>query len=175
MFLAVTNYSINIYKWNNNQFEEFQEIGTERVKASAAFFINNETFIAFANHHNTHQKYSVQSTVFKWSGQHFVKLQSLQTYEALDVKSFNINGHTFLAFANRKCKGKYNTDSFIYKWNGSQFAHFQSIPTHGALTWHRFVMCSQTHLVVTNHRDDSNRFNTRSVVYQASGSLFSVY
>ena len=44
--------------------------------------INRETFIAFANHYNSQHKRAVQSTVFKWSGGHFVKLQSLQTYGA---------------------------------------------------------------------------------------------
>ena len=97
-----------------------------------AFVINNDTFIAFANHYNSQQKYSVQSTVFKWSGGHFVKLQSLQTYGARDVKSFNINGHTFLAFANLYSGSSYNTDSFIYKWDGGRFVLFQSITTRGA-------------------------------------------
>ena len=182
MFLAVTNFndgytnSINsvIYKWNNNQFETFQEIGTEGAVASAAFLINNETFIAFTNHFNKQGGYSAQSTVFKWSGQEFVKLQFLQTYGATDVKPFNINGHTFLALANRY-NGNLNIDSFIYKWNGSQFVHFQSIPTHGGRGLHPFVMCGQTYLGVANNKDDTDGYNTKSVVYQASGSQLSVY
>ena len=184
MFLAVANYrdgstsSVNsvIYLWNSNQFEKFQEIGTEGASASAAFLINNDTFIAFANSKNTQQGGAVQSTVFKWSGQEFVKLQSLQTYGAIDVKSFqNINGHTFLAFASRGYNGKNNVDSFIFKWDGIQFVHFQSIPTHGAHGLHPFVMCGQTYLGVANHRDDSHGFNTKSVVYQVSGSQFFIY
>ena len=170
-FLAVTNWKdvLVVYKWNSNQFETFQEIGTQGGVASAAKAINNETFVAFAN------TYDYQSTVFQWSGKHFVKIQSLQTYTAQDVKLFNINGHTLLAFANEFYDGKYNIDSFIYKWNGGQFVHFQSIPTHGARALHPFVMCGQTYLGVANFRDDNHGFNTKSVVYQASGSQFSVY
>ena len=102
-----------IYKWSGGKFNMFQEIPSEDALGCAAFVINNDTFIAFANHYNSKQKYVVQSTVFKWSGGHFVKLQSLQTYGAHGVTSVNINGHTFLAFANHYSGSKHNTDSFI--------------------------------------------------------------
>ena len=103
-YLAVANYYDGttystksvIYKWSSGKFTKFQEIPTEGAMGCTAFVTNNNTFIAFANYYNSQQKYSVQSTVFKWSGGHFVKLQSLQTYGARDVKSFNINGRTFL-------------------------------------------------------------------------------
>ena len=183
-FLAVTNsyngsiYSTNsvIYKWNNSQFESFQEIGTEGAERSTAFLINNETFIAFANRRKTKNEFSVQSTVFKWSGQHFFKLQTLQTYGAADVKSFNIDGRTFLAFANSKKEKEVNIDSFIYKWDSSKFVLVQSIPTYKAQSWHPFVMCGQTFLGVANRRnDDGSGFNSLLVVYQASGENFTKY
>ena len=182
-YLVVANYydgstrSIKsvIYQWKNSQFNKFQEIGTEGAYGCTAFKIKKDTFITFANYYNSQQKYSVQSTVFKWSGGHFVKLQSLQTYGARDVKSFNINGHTFLAFANHYSGRKYNTDSFIYRWDGNKFVLFQSIPTRGALAWHPFVISGQTYLGVANHHGDSQKHNTHSVVYQASGARFIKY
>ena len=182
-YLAVANYhdgstySIKsvIYKWSSGKFNKFQEMPSEGAIGCEAFVINNDTFVAFANYYNSQQKHSVQSTVFKWSGGHFVKLQSLQTYGAYDVNSFNINGHTFLAFANDYSGSKYNTDSFIYKWDGSKFVLFQSIPTRGALAWHPFVISGQTYLSVANHHGDSQKHNTQSVVYQASGARFIKY
>jgi len=182
-YLAVANYedgSIRstksvIYKWSGVNFNKFQEIATEGAMGCTAFVINNVTFIAFANHYNSHQKYSVQSTLFKWSGGHFVKLQSLQTYGARDVKSFNINGHTFLAFANYESGSKKNIDSFIYKWDGNKFVMFQSIATRGAFACHPFVISGQTFLGVANYYGDSQKQNTRSFVYQASGSRFINY
>ena len=182
-YLAVANYrddstfSITsvIYKWNGGKFNKFQEMATEGAMGCEAFVINNDTFVAFANHYNSQQKYSVQSTVFKLSGGHFVKLQSLQTYGAWDMKSFNINGHTFLALANYYSGSKHNTDSFIYKWDGNKFVLFQSIPTRGALALHPFVICGQTYLGVANYYGDSWRNNTQSVVYQASGARFIKY
>ena len=164
-----------IYKWSNGKFNKFQEIPTEGADGCTTFVINNDTFIAFANYRNSKQHYAVQSTVFKWSGGQFVKLQSLQTYGARGVNSVNINGHTFLAIANYYNGSKYNIDSFIYKWDGNRFVLFQSIPTHGAIAWHPFVICGQTFLGVANYRGDSQNYNTQSVVYQASGAQFTKY
>ena len=182
-YLVVTNYHDGntystksvIYKWSGGKFNRFQDISTEGALGCTAFVINGDTFIAFANHYNSQHKYSVQSTVFKWSGAHFVKLQSLQTYGARDVKSFNINGHTFLAFANQYSGSKHNIDSFIYKWNGKKFVLFQSIPTRGAIAWCPFVINGQTYLGVANNYGDGQKHKTPSVVYQASGAQFIKY
>ena len=181
-YLTVVNYFDGstsftksvIYKWNGT-FNNFQEIPTEGAVECEAFVINNDTFIAFANHFNSKQKYAVQSTVFKWSGGHFVKLQSLQTYGAHGVNSVDINGHTFLVFANLYSGSKYNTNSFIYKWDGNKFVLFQSIPTRGAIAWHPFMISGETFLGVANYYGDSQKYNTQSVVYQASGAQFIKY
>ena len=179
-YLSVANYlggttKSVIYKWISGKFNKFEEIANEGAVGCTAFVINNDTFIAFANYYNSQQKYSVQSTVFKWSGGHFVKLQSFQTYGAFDVKFFNINGHTFLAFANYHSGNSTNIDSLIYKWDGGRFVLFQSIPTRGALAMHPFVISGQTYLGVANHYDSSQKYNTQSVVYQASGARFIKY
>ena len=183
-YLAVANYRDGstystksvIYKWSSGKFNSFQDIPTDGASGCTAFVIDGDTFIAFANHYNSQHKFSVQSTVFKWSGGHFVKLQSLQTYGARDVKSFNVNGHAFLAFANQYSGSKNNIDSFIYKWNGNKFVLFQSIPTRGAAAWCPFVIKNGlTYLGVANHYGDSQKHNTQSVVYQASGARFIKY
>ena len=155
-FLAISNYydgsshSINssIYKWKSNKFEKIQDIATEGAVDAETFAISNETFIAFANHYTQQKRVLVQSAMFKWSGQQFVKLQSFHTYGARDVKSSTDNGSTFLAFANYRRESQYDINSPIYKWNGSHFVLFQSIPTRGAAALHPFMMCSQTFLGV---------------------------
>ena len=177
-YLAVANYNSTksvIYKWSSGKFNRFQDIPTESALGCTAFVINGDTFIAFANYYSSQQKHSVQSTVFKWSGGRFVKLQSLQTYGARGVKSFNVNGHTFLAFANQYSGSKYNIDSFIYKWNGNTFVLFQSISTRGASAWYPFMINGLTYLGVANYYSDSQEHNTQSVVYQASGARFIKY
>ena len=157
-----------IYKWGYNQFNRLQEIRTEGATASTTFAIKTETFLVFANSRSDNQGFSVQSSVYKWSGDSFVKLQSLQTYRAFDVKSFSVNCETFLAFANRRNGNSYDIDSFIYKWNGSRFVLFQSIPTHSARAWEPFSICGETFLAVAN-------FYGKSIVYRLSGSQFIKY
>ena len=186
-FLAISNNydgssrSINssIYKWNSNKFEKIQDIATEGAVKTETFVISNETFIAFANHGRWHlspqNQDSVPSAVFKWSGQQFVKLQSFQTYGALDVKSFSDNGSTFLAFANYRHGVQRNISSPIYKWNGSKFVLFQSIPPRGAASLHPFMMCGQRFLGVASYYDDDKRYNTTSVVYRVSQEQFIEY
>ena len=182
-FLAISNYYDGssfytksfIYKWNSSKFEKIQEIATEGAAGNETFAISNETFIAFANHYTAQKQWSLQSVVFKWSGQQFVKLQSFQTYGALDVKSFSDNGSTFLAFANYRHGEQHNINSPIYKWNGSHFVLFQSIRTRGAAALHPFMMCSQTFLGVANHHDDDTWFYTTSVVYRVSQEQFIEY
>ena len=79
-YLAVANYNNGsthsiksvIYKWSSGKFNRFQDISTEGAVRCTAFVINRETFIAFANHYYSQHKRAVQSTVFKWSGGHFV-------------------------------------------------------------------------------------------------------
>ena len=180
LFLVVTNtHSPNstIYNWKSNQFEKFQEIKTEEAKASTAFVVKNNTFLAFANYKSSQEGNSVKSSVFKWSGKSFVEFQSLQTYGAYDVKSFNVDGDAFLAFANYYNGSSYKTDvdSFIYKWDGNKFVLFQSIPTRGARAWHPFVLCRQTFLGVANYIDQIEKYSTRSVVFRTSGKQFIPY
>ena len=158
-FLTVSNYgdvtqssNSTIYKWKNNMFEKFQEIVTEGCRASAAFVINNESYIAFAN-----EVRSASSVVYKRAGMHFVKLQNLQKHRAMDIKSFYVNYDVFLAIASQP-------ESYINKWNGSQFVQFKTIPTFVAWALHPFVMCGQTFLGV------ADPYRTKTVLYWFSAS-----
>ncbi|KAJ7378985.1 receptor 98 [Desmophyllum pertusum] len=194
-FLAVANQWTDgshqldsvVYQWNGLKFIVFQKISTNGGSQFTSFTISGEKYLAVANYHDGSSR-STKSVIYKWSsgkfnkfqeiateGGHFVKLQTLQTYGALDVKSVNINGHTFLAFANHYSGSKYNTDSFIYKWDGNKFGLFQSIPTRGATSWYPFAISGQTYLGVANYYGDSQKYNTQSAVYQASGPRFIEY
>ena len=166
-FLAISNvYNVysdftlrinsTIYEWRTNRFAKFQEIETNGGRESAAFVINNESYIAFANA-------AAHSVIYKWSGKRFFHLQNLP--KAVDLKSFYVNDHAFLALASSVV----NADSSIYKWNGNQFVLFQSIPARRARGFHPFVMCGQTFLAV------ADRHNTNSALYRFSQGKFTKY
>ncbi|CAH3193274.1 unnamed protein product [Porites evermanni] len=148
-FFAFQNIATN-GGWKNNMFEKFQEIATEGCRASAAFVINNESYIALAN-----AVRSASSVVYKRAGMHFVKLQNLQKHRAMDIKSFFIIDDVFLAIASQP-------ESYINKWNGSQFVQFKTILTSGARALHPFVMCGQTFLGL------ADQYRTKTVLYQFS-------
>ena len=163
-FLAISNVyndftnriNSSIYEWRRNRFAKFQAIETNGGREIAAFVINNESYIAFANA-------AAHSVVYKWSGKKFFHLQKLPN--AMDLKSFYVNDHAFLALASTVV----NASSSIYKWNGNQFVLFQSIPARRARGFHPFVMCDQTFLAV------ADRYNTNSTLYRFSQGKFTKY
>ena len=131
-------------------FEKFQEIATEGCRASAAFVINNKSYIAFANEIG-----SASSVVYKRAGMHFVKLQNLQKHRAMDIQSFYINDDVFLAIASQPV-------SYINKWSGRWFVQFKTILTSGARALHPFVMGGQTFLGV------ADQYRTKTELYRFS-------
>ena len=96
-FLAIVNLDnvgqetvdLVIYKWRNNSFDKFSEIPPTLRKfgGAASFAIKNKTFISFRG-------YSAGGE--EVSGTGFSRLQTMQKYEARDVKTFQMNGQIFL-------------------------------------------------------------------------------
>jgi len=166
----------SVYKWKQRRFVKYQNIPTDDAKACDSTVIANDTFLVYANHFHPEKQYNyTESSVYKWSGGHFIKFQSIQTQGAYSAKFFRINGHVFLAFANSFTGSKYNTNSPIYKWDGVKFTLFQEIPTQGALDIHPFEMNGEMFFAIANHHGDSAGYSARSVVYKASGAQFTLY
>ena len=182
-FLAVSEYhdgstySIDsfVYKWKQGKFVKFQNTPTDGATACDSTVIANETFLVYANNYHSQKKYNTESSVYKWSGGHFLKFQSIQTEGAYSAKFFRINGHVFLAFANHYTGSKYNTNSPIYKWDGVKFTLFQEIPTQGAIDIHPFEMNGEMFFAIANYHGDSAGYSARSAVYKASGAQFTLY
>ena len=183
-YLAVAEYrgggsarSIDsfVYKWKQGRFVKYQNILTDSARACDSIVIANETFLVYANYYHPQNKYNTESNVYKWSGGHFLKFQSVQTQGAYSAKFFRVNGHVFLAFANHYTGSKGNTNSPIYKWDGVKFTLFQEIPTQGAMEMHPFEMNGEMFLAISNHHGDSGGYSVRSVLYKASGAQFTLY
>ena len=172
-----STYSIDsfVYKWKQGRFAKYQNIPTDGARACDSIVIANETFLVYANYYHPQKKYNTESNVYKWSGGHFLKLQSVQTQGAYSAKFFRVNGHVFLAFANYYTGSKKNTNSPIYKWDGVKFTLFQEVPTKGAMEMYPFEMNGEVFFAVANHYGDSGGYLVRSVVYKASGAQFTLY
>ena len=172
---STTSIDSSVYKWKQGRFVKYQNIPTDGAKACDSTVIANETFLVYANYYHSQKKYSTESSVYKWSGGHFLKFQSIQTQGAYSAKFFSINGHIFLAFANYYTGSKYNTNLPIYKWDGVKFTLFQEIPTQGAREMHPFEMNGEMFLAIANHHGDNAGYSVRSAVYKASGAHFTLY
>ena len=154
---------------------KYQNIPTDGAMACDSTVIANETFLVCANYYHSEKKYNTESNVYKWSGGHFLKFQSVQTQGAYGAKFFGAHGHVFLAFANSYTGSKRNTKSPIYKWDGLKFTLFQEIPTRGAMDMHPFEMNGEMFFAVANYQGDSAGYSVRSVVYKSSGAQFDIY
>ena len=157
------------------RFVKFQDIRTEGAMACEAFVIANQTYVVFSNYHNAQKRFKVESVVYRWSGGHFVRHQSLPTSGAQGMHYFEVSGHSFLAVANQYTGSKYNIDSHLYKWDGTKFVLFQSVPSRGATDWKSFVINGEVFLVLANTVGDSQGRYVSSVVYKASGAQFVKY
>ena len=182
-YLAVAEYhdgsttSIDsfVYKWKQGRFIKYQNIPTDGARACDSTVIANETFLVYANSYHSQKKYNSESSLYKWSGGHFLKFQSVQTQGAYSAKFFRVHSHIFLVFVNHYTGSKHNTKSPIYKWDGIKFTLFQEIPTQGAREMYPFETNGEMFFAVANFHGDSGRHSVRSVVYKASGAQFALY
>ena len=117
-YLASSTSAIDtsVYKWQHGRFVKYQNIPTDGAEACDSIVIANGTFLVYPNHHQSQKKYNAESSVYKWSGGHFVKFQSVKTQSTYRAKFFRVNGRVFLAFARYYTGSKRNTNSPIYKW-----------------------------------------------------------
>ena len=172
---STTTIDSFVYKWKNGRFVKYQNIATDGALACDSIVIANHTYLVYANHYHPQKKYNIESKVYKWSGGHFLKFQTMQTQGAYSAKFFRVSGHVFLAFANYHTGSNHNTKSPIYKWDGAKFTLFQEIPTRGAMDLCPFEVNGEMFLAVANYYGDSAKYSVRSVVYKASGSQFTHY
>ena len=164
LFLAIVNLDnvgqetvdLVIYKWRNNSFDKFSEIPPTLRKfgGAASFAIKNKTFISFRGYSTGGEEVS---------GTGFSRLQTMQKYEARDVKTFQMNGQIFL-----QTKLVMELKPNIFTWSGNEFVSVQSLFTFGATAWHPFVTHGQTFLGLADTYG-------KSIVYQAIGSRFVKY
>ena len=94
-FFSITNYVLNVYKWNGTQFMLFYSIPTVgEVSFLHSFVMCGQTFLGLTERSNT------KTTLYLFSYGKLTKYQEISTFEASDMTSFEYKGHTYLAIAN---------------------------------------------------------------------------
>ena len=76
-----------------------------------------QTFLGVANYYDDSQGHNTKSVIYRYTGKQFIQYQEISTQGVRDMTSFEYNGHTYLAVANkRNSNGKFNINSTLYKW-----------------------------------------------------------
>uniref|UniRef100_A0A8C2BM15 Thrombospondin-type laminin G domain and EAR repeats a n=1 Tax=Cyprinus carpio TaxID=7962 RepID=A0A8C2BM15_CYPCA len=163
MFLAVSN-SVGqvdgerelsvIYRWSNKRlkFVRYQTLETHSARDWEAFHINNEAFLAVANHRTETGNHNIDSVVYKWNPgtKTFEVNQTISTSGAYDWEFFTVGPYHFLAVANAFDGTSTQTDSSIYIWLNGAFQLFQTIRTFGATDWEMFQIGNRVFLALAN-------------------------
>ncbi|XP_067229307.1 thrombospondin-type laminin G domain and EAR repeat-containing protein isoform X2 [Chanodichthys erythropterus] len=163
IFLAVSN-SVGpadgqrelsvIYRWSNKRlkFVRHQTLETHGARDWEAFHINNEAFLAVANHRTENGNHNINSVVYKWNPgtKTFEVNQTISTSGAYDWEFFTVGPYHFLAVANAFDGISTQIDSSIYIWLGGGFQLFQTIRTFGATDWEMFQIGNRVFLAVAN-------------------------
>ena len=186
---AEFNINSVIYKWNQNQFAEYQHIPTKGAIDVEHFKIQQYDLLAIANVFDGTTT-AVNSVIYYLdpNTKLFRSLQSIPTFGATDWEYLEINGEHYIIVANTvnirrqtaprtpatqvpdlNSNDNQKVYSIIYKLDTStiQFKPYQEIATANASDWQAFTVGCNHYLIVSNSNSDDK--GTTSVVYHYQG------
>ncbi|KAF4109452.1 hypothetical protein G5714_010525 [Onychostoma macrolepis] len=165
-----------IYKWSSRKlkFIRYQTLNTHSARDWEAFNIQDETFLAVANHRQGERNHNIDSVIYKWNPatQFFEVNQTIPTTGAYDWEFFSIGPYYFLAVANTFNGRSTVIDSTIYIWLGGMFQPYQFITTFGAIDWEMFQIENRVFLAVANSQmlteEGKILYSINSTIYELS-------
>ncbi|RXN28063.1 thrombospondin-type laminin G domain and EAR repeat-containing -like protein [Labeo rohita] len=120
-----------IFKWSSRKlkFIRYQTLNTHSARDWEAFNIQDETFLAVANHRQGERNHNIDSVIYKWNPvtEFFEVNQTIPTTGAYDWEFFTIGPYYFLVVANTFNGRSTVIDSTIYIWLEGMFQPYQSI------------------------------------------------
>uniref|UniRef100_A0A672KCD3 Thrombospondin type laminin G domain and EAR repeats n=1 Tax=Sinocyclocheilus grahami TaxID=75366 RepID=A0A672KCD3_SINGR len=165
-----------IYKWSSRKlkFIHYQTLNTHSARDWEAFNIQDETFLAVANHRQGNRNHNIDSVIYKWNPviEFFEVNQTIPTTGAYDWEFFTIGPYYFLAVANTFNGRSTVIDSTIYIWLGGMFQPYQFITTFGAIDWEMFQIENRVFLAVANSQmlteEGKILYSINSTIYELS-------
>lgn len=161
---ANTNTDSQIFEWNGTQFAPFQTIPSKWGYGWIFFTLDNQHYLAFADHIG-------HSTLYKWNSHQFAPFQEFNVDGGRAFDFFTIGKQHFLAFANIK------HDSQIYRWDGKQFTLFQTLAGKGGRSFAFFRNHNHYYLLLVKHilgSRDKPTTALQSPLYKWNGQQFEV-
>ena len=167
MFFATANgdRSVSIHNWTGQALVEIQSISTEGALDVEFFVIGNVSYLGAAHYWTASGQHYIDSKVYKWNGATFVESQSISTGGARRLKVFDIDGITYLVFANDKIKPA------VYQWSGLQFELFQDLDCCGAHGVDEIAIDGIHYLGIAFIYADGS-YSTDSRIYRWNGTAF---
>ncbi len=150
-----------IYRWTGTQFEERFRLPASGSEDVEPFRIGDDLFLAVANLRSGHGPYAlnVDSTLFRWSGQGFVVVQSFPTFAAKQWRHVAIGTRHFLALAQGVdqpgATARNPARSQIFEWDGQSFLPFQTIESIWGYNWLPLRIGDEDLLAYADHRAPS--------------------
>jgi hypothetical protein len=172
------NIDQTLYKWSGSQWEPYQTFPGFAAKQWHYFKIGERSFLCLAQGvtlGHIEAKNARTSRIFEWNGTKFVDFQSLEGQWGYNWESFQIDGETFLGYADHV------GDSLLFKWDGAAFAPFQSFAPKAGRCF-RFFTIDEAHYVAfasiqgdsTLYRWDGQKFQSHQKLSGPSGREFRI-
>lgn len=103
-----------ILEWDGERFQNFQGLEGRWGYGFCYFELDNQRFLAYADH-------TSPSTLYRWDGARFVGVQQFAPQGGRAFRFFRTDDAAWLAFANIA------GESTLYRWNHNQFVPAQSL------------------------------------------------
>jgi hypothetical protein len=159
------NIDQTLYKWSGSHWEPFQSFPGFAAKQWRFLKIGSRAFLCLAQGvtlGHVEAKNPRTSRIFEWDGTKFADFQSLEGQWGYNWESFQIDGHTFLAYADHV------GDSLIFQWDGTGFTPFQSFAPKAGRCFRFFTIDGTHHVAFANIQGDSS-------LYRWDGKKFQVH
>jgi EPTP domain len=165
-------YSYNIdqvlYKWTGSRWEPYQTFPGFASKQWHFLEIGGRAFLCLAQGvtlGHVEAKNPRSSRIFEWNGVKFVDFQSLDGQWGYNWESFQIDGHTFLGYADHV------GESLLFKWDGAAFAPFQSFAPKAGRCFRFFTIDGKHYLAFANIQGDSTLYRWDGATFRSHQKL----
>jgi hypothetical protein len=162
------NIDQTLYKWNGASWTPHQTFPGFAAKQWHFFKIGERAFLCLAQGvtlGHIEAKNPRTSRIFEWNGTQFIDFQSLEGQWGYNWESFQIDGQTFLGYADHV------GDSLIFKWDGSAFVPYQSFAPKAGRCFRFFTVDEKHYLAFANIQGDSTLYRWDGQKFQSHQKL----
>lgn len=164
------NYNIDqtLYQWNDNQWHPFQRIPGFAAKQWHSLTIDKRVFLCLAQGvtlDHIEARNPRTSRIFEWNGSQFVDFQSFEGRWGYNWESFQLDGRTFLAYADHV------GDSLLLTWNGAEFVPFQSFAPKAGRCFRFFTLGARHYLAFANIQGDTTLYAWNGTTFTPQQTL----